>query len=188
MVVNYLKIKKSLFIYSTISGLVMLFCLCMMFSGKVSLSYNGFAVDKNGNIYIGKEYNISVYNKSKLVRTIYPQTSRGYYFTIKNGENIILSDATYVYKMDLDGNIILKEIDSGTSMYNELQFKRNKFVDENRNEYFLKRPLGRIKIYCNSKVVYEMPILDYTVRILLISVLVSLVVFLMLVFLPKFKR
>ena len=126
-------------------GIVMLTCICMQVTQKVSLSINGFAVDSEGCLYVGKDFNIEVFNEDTLIRTISPKTTRGYKFTIIDGQTILLSTSSTVYTMDLLGNVLSEREDEGTKVYNELQWKRD-FVDENGTRYTLESYWGRKRI------------------------------------------
>ena len=180
-----MKNKKALMIYAPVAGLVVLFCLYMIFSGKVSLSMNGFAVDKDECLYIGKEYTIEVYKNDELLRTINPQTSRAYIFTILNGDTILLSTSTKVYTMDLYGNVLSEKEDDMTKVYNDLQKAKKEFVAVNGEKYHLQNTFGRTYIIKDSNVIYEMPLLDYIVLIMLVLTFISLWSFVFIMVLSK---
>lgn len=57
-------------------GIVMFFCFFLRFSGQVSFSTKGFAVDSEGQLYVGREGEIAVLKDGERVRTISPRTSR----------------------------------------------------------------------------------------------------------------
>lgn len=180
-----MKNKKALMIYAPVAGLVVLFCLYMIFSGKVSLSMNGFAVDKNEYLYVGKENVIEVYENDKLLRTINPQTSSAYIFTILNGDTILLSTSTKVYTMDLYGNVLSEKEDDMTKVYNDLKKAKKEFAAVNGEKYHLQNTFGRTYISNDTDVVYEMPILDYIVLIMLILTFISLWPFVFIMVLSK---
>lgn len=177
--------KRALMIYAPISGLVVLFCFYMIFSGKVSLSMNGFAVDKDDCLYIGKEYTIEVYKNDELLRTINPQTSRSYVFTILNGDTILLSTSSKVYTMDLYGNVLSEEPDDMTKVYNRLQREKKEFFSVNKETYCLKNKWGRTYIVNNENVIYKMPLVDYVVRLLLCIAFISIWIFVPITVLSK---
>ena len=143
----------------------MLFSFMLISSGKVSTSYNNFAIDSYDRIYIGKRNAIEVYEDGELVKTINPFSSRTYAFTIQNNDTLLLSTSTVEYVLDLDGNIISSREDNGTNTYNKI--KNNKeFITENGKSYKLENHLGRYSIICNDIVVYQMPDFDYAVKML----------------------
>ena len=173
-----------------IIGIVMLVCLSMLISGRVSLTTNGFAVDAEGLLYVGREHEIIVLSDGVCVRTINPQTSRSYKFTISDGQTILLSTSTKVYTMDLSGNILTEHTDDGTKIYNQLQWKRS-FIDENGVKYTLESRWGRTCICKEGEPIYQMPMLDYVVRILLVVIVVVLLVVgisIMALRVPKAKK
>ena len=145
--------------------LVLTFCLVLTNTGRVSITYSGFGVDSAGVLYVGKEGVIEKYNSDKMVGTISPQTSRGYAFTVKEDDTILLSTADMVYKLDLSGKVLDKWEDEGTSTFNDLQYIR-KFTAKNGQKYVMKLHFGRTVICSGEDVIYKMPMLDYIVRIL----------------------
>lgn len=162
-----------LMLLGAVIGLVILFCLCMIVSGKVSLTINGFAVDVEGQLYLGQERRIVVYKDGRYVRTIRPKTSRTYKFTIIEGETLLLSTSTKVYTMDLLGNVLTEQNDEGTRVYNQLQAKKV-FVDMNGVKYTRTAPIGRVCICRDDCPIYRMPMLDYIVKLILIASAIAL--------------
>ena len=77
-------------------------------------------------------------------------TSRGYVFTIRNGDEIVLSTFTNVYTMDLEGNILQKTEDTGGEIFNQIKHRKRMFTSEKGDEYKLSNPFGRIRITKNK--------------------------------------
>lgn len=140
-------------------------CLILMNVGNVSITYSGFGVDASGVLYVGKEGVIEKYDNGKKIGEISPQTSRGYAFTVKEDDTILLSTADMVYKLDLSGKVLDEWEDEGTSTFNDLQYIR-KFVAKDGRQYAMKLHFGRTVICLGEDVIYKMPMLDYIVRIL----------------------
>lgn len=69
--------------------------------------------------------------------------------------------------MDLSGNVLTEQPDEGTKVYNQLQHKKS-FTDDHGAKYTMRSPWGRTGIYKNGARIYEIPTLDYVVRILLV--------------------
>ena len=113
--------------------LVLAFCLVLMNTGRVSITYSGFGVDSAGVLYVGKEGVIEKYDGNKMIGEISPQTSRGYAFTVKEDDTILLSTADMVYKLDLSGKVLDEWEDEGTSTFNDLQFIRKFIAKDGRN-------------------------------------------------------
>lgn len=170
-----IKLKKWHILFGMVLIIVWFICMGTILSNKVSLTMNGFAVDNTGRLYIGKGYGIEVYEGDTFLRKISPKTSRGYMFTIVDGDTIVVSTASFVYHMDLDGKVLAKEEDKGTKVYNELQRNKNSFIDENGLNYTLTRPFGRAQISDGEKVIYKMPTLDYTVLVTMALCSVALI-------------
>ena len=176
---NILKIGKPikmLVIYLIIVWPIMLVCFLSMIAGHVSVIYNGFAIDSLDNLYVGKQTKIEKYYEGELIDTINPHSSRTYAFTIQNDE-IILSNTSAVYIMDLDGNVISKHEDFETKTFNELQHQK-KFTTADGKTYFLKSSFGRKKVVSeDGNVIYNMPVKDYIVKLMFIAVFVISFIF-----------
>ncbi len=164
-----------LIMLGAVAGIIMFTCIAMLISGKASIVINGFAVDVDNQLYVGKGKEIVVLKDGAVVRTIDPPTSRTYKFTIVDGKTILLSTSTKVYMMDLYGNIISESIDEGTKTYNRLQWKKI-YMDERGSEYTLESRWGRTRILKEGVSIYEMPMRDYIVRILFITAFVAVFV------------
>ena len=155
-----------LMLFGAVLGMVVILCISMVTAGKVSLVMNGFAVDEDGLLYIGREREIVVLNDGEHTRTIDVPTSRTYKFTIVDGQTILLSTSTKLYTMDLFGNVLSENTDEGTKVYNQLQWKKT-YIAQNGQKYTLDSHWGRMCIYKDDTAIYTMPLFDYIVRILL---------------------
>lgn len=166
-----------LVIYLIIVWPIVLACFLSMISGHVSISYSGFAIDSSDNLYVGKESKIEKYHDGVFIETINPKTSRGYAFTILDNDTILLSTASTVYTLDLDGNVISEREDFGTKTFNSLQHQK-KFTAANGKTYFLKSSFGRKQIVSeDGDVIYNMPVKDYIVKLLIITAFISVFIF-----------
>lgn len=107
---NEIKLKswKPVIIFICIVAPIVLFCFLMILSGRVTVNLKGYAVDSSDNHYIGKEHSIEVYKEQKLINNI-PIQYTDYAFTIKNGQEIVLSANNNTYYLDLQGNETRKE-------------------------------------------------------------------------------
>ncbi len=171
--------KASTIISIWILSFLMMVMLCLTGTGTASTTMYSFAVDQSGLVYVGHEKKISVYDQGVEIRSIVPQTSRGYEFTIDENDNIILAAAGTVYKMDLQGKILLKWKDYGNKMYDEIHHKFNRYTSANGTQYVVRYPFARTQIESEDKVVWKMPLSDYAVRWLkiLIGIGLPIVVF-----------
>ena len=164
-----MKAIKMVVIYLIVVWPIMLACFLSMMAGNISVSYNGFAIDSSDNLYIGKQTKIEKYYEGELIDTISPHSSRTYAFTIQDDE-IILSNTSAVYTLDLDGNVISKHEDFDAKTYDSLQYKKE-FTAANGKTYFLKSSFGRKQIVSeNGDILYKMPVKDYVAKLLLIAV------------------
>ena len=94
MVGDNMKIPKLVFIYVFIAFLALTSCYVIDSKHSVTISYNGFGIDSTGILYVGKNSAIEKIKDGKVIETLSPQTSRGYAFTIKNDDTILLSTAS----------------------------------------------------------------------------------------------
>lgn len=160
--------RKLLIIYLLILFPIITICNALMNTGRVSINYSGFGVDDSGVLYVGKDSGIEKYKDGKMIGIISPQTSRGYAFTIQGDDTILLSTASTVYTLDLSGNVLDEWEDKDTSTFNKLQFIK-KFTTKDGHKYVMKSHFGRTIICCNNEIIYQMPLLDYIVKILWFS-------------------
>lgn len=150
-------------------------CWFLTMTHTVLLGYYGFAVDSSGNLYLGLDHQISVYSDGELIRTITTGTSRGFAFTIEDGDNLILSTSTVIYEMDLYGNVIEKSEDENARKF--LKMQRNKyFTTEDGCRYECKNVLGYIQILSEGEVIYKMPTWHYIVLIAFVLTAICFIV------------
>lgn len=137
-------------------------------NGKICTNYQGFAVDENQNLYLGKKGYIQVFDASgNPQHTINAHTTRGYSFTIINNE-LYLHTGDLFYIMDLNGNTTEHgELSDEMRVFISDHTKRNKFTASDGTEYVLNNPLNRPTIYRmdneQKTMIYQMPGLDYTI-------------------------
>jgi len=173
------EISRWLPIFAVSIFVVMLFCLVLIIAGKVSLSISGFAVDHEERLYIGLGNEIRVYENGQIVRTISPQTSRAYRFTIQEDQTILLSTSTKVYTMDLEGNVLSCKEDPGADTYNQISYRRRKFVSQKGDVYRSVGILGWTGIVKNGEqIVYQTDALTVCVKILFVLCWAAMFIFL----------
>lgn len=145
--------------------IIKILCLVMMISGQVCTDYNGFSVDREENLYVGKPSQIEVYSSDgSFLRSFSSQTSRGYHFTIKDGETVLVDTGAQLHILDLQGNV-LSVIDGD---YSGVNFSK-KFISQNGNQYQVNRILRTSVVLIDGdqkKTVFEMPLLDYMIKLL----------------------
>ena len=169
--------QRHLAIFAIPMACVVGLCLLLLITGAVTPFISGFAVDKNDRIYVGEETEICVYENNVLIRTINPQTSRAYAFTIAD-DRILLSTASTFYTMDLDGNILDTQEDPGAHMYNQLQYNKRKYISHSGDTYKLKSQMGWTRIVKNdTQTVYQISPLSFVVKILLALSVLAMFIF-----------
>lgn len=168
-----MKAKRMLIAYLLCVFPIVAICFNLIISGKVALFYSGFAIDSSDVLYVGTDAKIQKFYDGELIGTISPKTTRGYAFTIQKNDTILLSTASSVYIMDLSGNVIDKHEDIDTKIFNELQKSKNTFTSQSNREYVMKSQLGRTTIYSEKDIIYQMPMMDYIIKILFFAAIIS---------------
>lgn len=170
-----MKTPKLLSYTLSISVPIILICISLIASGKVSMDIDSFALDSTGNLYIGKLLKIEVFRDELLLRTI-SSMPRDYRFTIDQNDSIILTDGSIVYNMDLNGNILSHSEDKYSEIYSKLDDKKI-FISKRGDEYFKRSIWGRVEIVHvidnYEVIIYRMPFLDYMVLVLFWSMIGS---------------
>lgn len=157
--------------------LIQFVCVILLISGAVNLSISGFVVDNSDRIYVGTAKAISVYENGELVREINPKTSQTYRFTMDDNGNLFLSTSSEIYIMDLEGNILETREDPGADAYNQISYRKNKFISQKGDEYRLIN-FGRSKIVKNgTQTVYQIDVFSYLVKIAIVTCAIGLIVF-----------
>ena len=99
-----------------IAGLTILMILLLSVTGKVSLGNHGVCMDAEGNIYVGRDRQITVYDLAGTqIQVISPHTSRGYQFRIER-DQLYVTAGGRILKMDLTGTILGQENDTVRSV------------------------------------------------------------------------
>lgn len=176
-VVVFKYIPKMLFLFVGIVAPLIFIILILILTNSISLSYKGFAIDSQDNLYVGKDGGvIGVYSNGKLIKNISLMTSKGYAFTIKN-DRLVVAALSSVYTLDLEGNILEKHDDLSIE-YNKIFKEKNNFIDSDGNSYCLKEFLGYYSIRAEDDTkIFDMPVFDYVVKILLFLICISFIIF-----------
>jgi hypothetical protein len=177
------------FIISSVSiSCIIVLCLALIIAGAATPFISSFAVDKSNRLYVGTQNEIRVYADSLLVDTISPKTSKSYAFTINKDQTITLAASTNVYTMDLKGNVLQSQTDPGANMYNQIQYRKRKFISHNGDEYRLVSALGWTRIVKNGEeTVYRISPLSFATKILLAVCIAAAPIFPLWVMIQKAK-
>jgi len=174
------KMIKSIMIYLIIIVPVGMFCMYHLITGNVTITYHGYGVDSSGNLYVGLEREIAVYDGDSKISSIQTaaSTARAYYFTVQHDDTILLSTASNVYVLDLNGNILSKTEDTNTVVYDRLQWSGKNFTATDGTQYVRCASLGRMRIETSDgNVIYQMPMFDFVVKIITCLWLLSMAIF-----------
>lgn len=133
--------------------------------------------------YIGNGSVIQVLSPDgKEIRSLNPITSKGYEFTIIDGDLIFVDTGSTVYTMDLYGDIIQKSGSAGKS--GTIFSNYNKFgcTASDGTKYIMKNIFFRTKICEVSngkyKQVYIMPIYDFIAKLSFLLCILSVIILL----------
>lgn len=98
------KISKIEIIWAVLSFPLFLFILTTVLSGAGNISYQGFAYDREGNLYLGRKYRIDVFAPNgEMAHSIPVESNMSYDFTLKD-ETVIVHAGSFLYWIDLSGN------------------------------------------------------------------------------------
>lgn len=174
---------KSKILKIQIVGIVLLtlMILLIMFTilpGIVTISYNGFAVDQDGYLYLGKKDRIEVIDsEGNLLRTIRAKSNMNFDFSIHENE-IVMRAGSDLYWLDLQGNLLRQELKSKRWMEVLPPENKNLFVDASGTKYtmeysgFLRTSI--FKWNGDEKMeIFKMPLFDYSMRLVLIFTVVG---------------
>lgn len=173
-----MKIPNIITLYTFFAFPIVVICLFFIISGNVNIFYNGFALDNGNNIYLGKNSSIYVMNQNgEFKQNISAMTSRGYSFTISNENQILISTGDYLYTISLLGEVIEKKTINNYKEDPLININKSEYIDSNGKKYVMKNELFRTRIYRiedNEKImVYQMPILDYVIKLFFYAFLLS---------------
>lgn len=180
------KIKRTFIAYALTVPPIIIFCLIMIISGIATPFIECFSVDSSDRIYVGTQGKISVFSDGELIDTLSPKTSSAYVFTITENDQIILATSTKIYTMDLQGNVLHEEAEYDA--FNQLSYKKRKFVSKNGDEYIITNQLARSSIVKNgTETVFKISPLSMIVKILLAVSIIMLISFVTWVVTQKLK-
>ena len=147
--------------------------------GIYTHQYSGFGIDTNGILYVGTDSGIKKYHNSEVIGEIYQQTSRGYSFTVQSDDTILLSTGYEFITMNSNGTVLIRtDVDGNTRLESEIRKSNRVFYNVNGSAYSVKHPLLRTTVYDESgKIVFQMPLLDYCFRILMIVFAIGFLIF-----------
>ena len=163
-------IRVFLFVFFFFS---MLFLGCSILAGFITLSYNGFAYDKEGNLYLGKSGRVEVTDtEGTVIRTFRAKGTINFNFTI-SGDEIIMVARNDLYWMDLSGNVLEEELNSKRWQEFFPRGSETIFVDEDGTTYTMELSgFFRTCIFKwngdQKEVVFKMPLLDYFGRLMFV--------------------
>ena len=153
-----------------IAGSAVVFSAFSVITGKACAFYQGFAVDGDGNLYIGKTQVIEVLKPNgDVLRRIDPCTSRGYRFTMDADQTLWIDTGGYLYRTDRFGARIESREIHGDGLSVSVLYE---YVSADGTAYRMKNRFLRPCIVRMEEpedvAIYKMPVFDSAVRLLLI--------------------
>ena len=163
--------------------------LILIMTGRVKTTVTCFAVDSAGDIYVGGIGEILVYSNGCEIRKFGSPSARSYVFTIDENDVVWISSGSKNYTSDLSGNVLEiwdeKEHDNSKLPRSGV----NEFTAHNGDIFQLKSFLGRPYILRNgTDIVYQMPVLSYAVKLLMIAAILCFIGVLVATIVPELKK
>ena len=150
-------------------------CLLLLITRIVDINWYGYGVDSSGRVYVGFSSYIGVFQENVLVGKVEIPTYRTYAFTTQDGELIILSNTQQVFTMDLSGRVLDASEDTQCNTYESLRLINN--VTNGDKHYIRNDHLLRTRIIDeHGAIYYQMPLLDYVIKLILIGSIICIVV------------
>ena len=158
---------------------IVMVMLVLLMQGSYTTGYSGFGIDSHGILYVGTDSGIKKYQNGEVIGSVYPQTTRGYSFTVQSDDTLLLSISEKFITMDLDGNVLnMKDYEDDYHLRSEIEKSKRVFVDQKGSVYKVKLPFLRTTVYDqDGKIVFQMPVLDYVMRMLSIFIFIALFTF-----------
>ena len=136
-------------------------------------------MDSHRILYVGTDSGIKKYKDEEVIGEIHQQTSRGYSFIVQSDNTILLCTGYEFITMNTDGTVLNRtDVDGNTRLKSEIRKSKCVFYDVNGLAYSVNHPFLRTTVYDeNGMVVFQMPLLDYFIRILKIFVSLGFFIF-----------
>lgn len=148
---------------------IMLGFISMIIQNFADAKYDIYSIagDSEGRMYVGKPGVIEIWEQGKQSGTIDPQAGRGYYFTIRPDDTILVAASSTVYHLTLDGALIGSWEEPGLDTYYQLQQNRNRHTSSSGDEYVLRQSLWWSRIVKNgNEIVYKLSSAAFIARIM----------------------
>lgn len=145
---------------------ILLFFAIIVF-GCGSLEFNGFGIDSNGLLYIGRLHQIEIYNEGKQIQKLTTPADRGWVMAVDDKDNILVSNMSTIIILDTDGSVITTHKDIHSERYYKIRSIRQvKMLDG--SIYELKHKWIWPTIQRNGTTIYRVPFADFVTRVLFV--------------------
>lgn len=161
--------------------LPLFFSQFFLMSGDAHIDYSGIAVHKDGNLYIGSEGNRTegkmyvIDPSGNLVETFKVPAYSPYEFTVTETAVLVISYRD-ISVLDLHGRVI-KEGELPEQLRRKIQLRQTEVVTEDGKVYTMKthflRTIVQVQEGETVRTIYEMPMLDYVVKIMFVSIFIA---------------
>ena len=165
------KISKIEIIWAVLSFPLFLFILTTVLSGAGNISYQGFAYDREGNLYLGRKYRIDVFAPNgEMAHSIPVESNMSYDFTLKD-ETVIVHAGSFLYWIDLSGTVLTKKQETREGWEIVPPNQENIFISDDGIKYtmeysgFFSSSIYRWDGDQKTKI-FTMPWFDYLTRLI----------------------
>ena len=146
---------------------IILFCMIMMLLNLATPFVSDYAIDTDGQVYVGEMRSIKILQNSEIIGAIRTKSST-YAFTVDSNDNIVIAYPSVFYLLDRYGNVLERTEDFNSTMYSQLQQNDNRFFTVNGDRYEMTNVLGWTQIVKNeSENVYSISVLSFCVKYLI---------------------
>jgi len=165
------KVHIYMLIYIFVMAILILYPLMVEADGRVCLNYQGFAVDQDNYLYLGKGSVIAVYDlEGNELREISIPPLRGYNFTITEDNEILIFNGSCFYAMSLYGENVREYLGTDETINDGVSISTTKFVSSDgtvyvRGEQFFRTSIYKLDDGCKTKI-FQMPSYDYSLRLM----------------------
>jgi len=167
---------KRLIVFTIPHVLIMGLCLLMILTGLATPFISTFALDMQGNLYVGEGKMLRIYHNGVLLREI-EMEDYDYAFTINSNNELVVSYTSTVCRMDTSGKILDEWEDHNAKTYQELRRTGTNLTMPNGDKYRKVSELGWTRILRNgTEEIYRLSVFSFIIKLLMSLCFVSLFV------------
>lgn len=166
-----------------VSVIYILFYFVMLALGCLTYSYMpDIAVDSKDNLYLGKTFEIYVFQEGKNIDHIHVSDNIGKYFFYIKDDLLYVSKGTSVDILDLSGNTLNVLTNTSLSdLFEDYNTKTADYTSQNGSKYYSYSLCGRyyvMRVSSNGEktIIFKMSFKDYILKIfLMVAILIMII-------------